>query len=193
MNKLKESIVWSFIVALMIFTVVLMIIMIIYIVNRAFIESETILAGLIGFIGAIIGGIVTYRGVLLTINEQRNKENQIKSESASHTFLTLFPKIILIKVAINNLNEKDFEKQKIELLKYINEFKELKYSLSRDIDRTEISFKGQLNSLEFILENLEEYISSIKRENFEDAINKLSTVNDTIVFLNDSLSKYIDK
>ncbi|MCY8672604.1 hypothetical protein P9D31_14615 [Bacillus haynesii] len=42
-------------------------------INEFFVDSETIIAGVIGFIGALLGGVITYAGVRLQISH-RDKE-----------------------------------------------------------------------------------------------------------------------
>ncbi|WHP42587.1 hypothetical protein QIX46_06080 [Lysinibacillus boronitolerans] len=64
---------------LLIFVILILSILTIYIVkNSSFIESETVLAGCLGLVGAIVGGVVTYLGVKETIQENRREDNENK-------------------------------------------------------------------------------------------------------------------
>lgn len=74
MNKNARLISYSFIVLLLIFVMLLVTILISYIVYNTFTDWETIIAGCIGFVGAILGGLITLFGVKITINHNNEKE-----------------------------------------------------------------------------------------------------------------------
>jgi len=71
MKEKIEQITIYFIALLLAFVALLLIILTTYIVNNSFKDHETILAGCIGFVGAIIGGFITLFGVNKTIHENR--------------------------------------------------------------------------------------------------------------------------
>lgn len=78
MNKNARIFFYSFIVLLLIFVLLLVTILISYIVYNTFADWETIIAGCIGFVGAILGGLLTLLGVRITIKEtRRDKEKEI--------------------------------------------------------------------------------------------------------------------
>ncbi|MGE7984915.1 hypothetical protein [Lysinibacillus fusiformis] len=74
MNKYVKWITNIIVTLFLVFVALLLTILIVYIVNDSFKGQDTILAGCIGFIGAIIGGAITYVGVNKTLEEQRKKE-----------------------------------------------------------------------------------------------------------------------
>ena len=71
MKEKIEQITIYFVAILLVFVTLLLIILMTYIVDNSFKDHETILAGCIGFIGAIIGGFITLFGVNKTIHENR--------------------------------------------------------------------------------------------------------------------------
>ncbi|WP_312130777.1 hypothetical protein [Lysinibacillus capsici] len=78
MNKNARLISYSFIVLLLIFVLLLLTILIAYIVYNTFADWETIIAGCIGFVGAILGGLLTLLGVRITIKEtRRDREKEL--------------------------------------------------------------------------------------------------------------------
>ncbi|MFJ8517693.1 hypothetical protein [Lysinibacillus xylanilyticus] len=92
MNKFANRITTIIITLFLVFVALLLTILIVYIVNDSFKDQETILAGCIGFIGAIIGGAITLIGVNNTI--QSNKELAFKNN---------IPKVLV------NIEELDFQ------------------------------------------------------------------------------------
>jgi len=84
MNKYAKWITNIIITLFLVFVALLLTILIVYIVNDSFKEQDTILAGCIGFVGAVLGGLITLLGVKLSIKasydgikttiEHQNKE-----------------------------------------------------------------------------------------------------------------------
>lgn len=67
MNKYAEWITNIIITLFLVFVALILTILIVYIVNDSFEEQDTILAGCIGFVGAVLGGLITLIGVKLSI------------------------------------------------------------------------------------------------------------------------------
>ncbi len=74
MNRNVKLIAYSFIGLLLVFTALLLVILLSYLVYNTFGDWETIIAGCIGFVGAVLGGLITLIGVKMTINHTKEKE-----------------------------------------------------------------------------------------------------------------------
>jgi hypothetical protein len=70
-------------------------------------EKEIIVA-IIGFIGSILGGLLTLIGVKWTLNSQARKENILRYERANYVFTELLPDLIAVYNSIKSLNPKNW-------------------------------------------------------------------------------------
>lgn len=74
LNKILDLILNIVIIFLYIFIITIIIVVLSGSIYYFYKDSDTLLAGIIAFVGAIIGGSITYLGVIYTVNE--NKKNQ---------------------------------------------------------------------------------------------------------------------
>ncbi|MGG2185380.1 hypothetical protein ABFY55_14575 [Bacillus altitudinis] len=107
------------------------------ILNLFFKDTETIWAGIIAFIGAILGGAITYYGVRLQI---RHREKEIFMSTATETLININQMINCLKPIYSNLYQLDFNSDN-ELTKANEIRKNIKKFNEVLIEHTNIIYK----------------------------------------------------
>lgn len=117
------------------------------------VSDYTLIAGIIAFIGAIIGGIITYAGVRLTILNEKNKET---IREAKADFINLHHLLKLVENHTYNMSFMHFEDH-VPLNELLKDFREA-LSVEGDIYKTSIQL---LDIYPFIMriDSLVEFIS----------------------------------
>lgn len=98
------------------------------------VSDYTLIAGIIAFIGAIIGGIITYAGVRLTILNEKNKET---IREAKTDYINLHHLLKLVENHTYNMSFMYFEDH-VPLIELLKDFRE---ALSVDGDIYKISIQ----------------------------------------------------
>lgn len=174
-----------FLFLLLMFVILLLTILIIYIVNNSFKSSATILAGCIGFVGAIIGGVITLQGVKYTI-DNTNKIRELDAIPGKiekiNKFRTSLNEILEISSVDSNGENRAYLSAK-GVLDYIWELKLITETIS--INETIYN--------EFI--GLVSYAQDIMCENLctEDNYKTYSSFQERLKSMIDGLNKTLEK
>lgn len=104
------------------------------ILNTFFEDKETIWAGLIAFMGAILGGTITYYGVKLQI---QHREKEVFMSNVTETLTKINELLSLLTPSFNRMfwieeNYMDEEKKPSHIKSSVNEFNEV-LSMQKDI------------------------------------------------------------
>jgi gas vesicle protein len=139
--SIKKITEWAFIALAFMVTIVSFI----AIVKTFGVLSDGIISGLLGFIGSIIGGVITLVGVRWTILENRRMIMQEKIEKEHYICEKLSDLFLMLKYSVENQNAQHV----VECSKKIREFIENEHEILRG---TDVSFSRQFD---LCLSNLE--------------------------------------
>ncbi len=167
LNKIISSMYISFITLLILNMLIIFFGVYSYFFN---VDDYTLIAGIIAFFGAIIGGSITLVGVSNTIQENRRKDNQEKYERASYLFVELLPFINKVYSSINSLNEDEFNSKKQEVIDCARNLWGVATNVSNDSWKINLDFHTELKSVQYYSERIYELLED---ESSEKEINDL--------------------
>ncbi|MFJ6207320.1 hypothetical protein [Lysinibacillus sp. NPDC092081] len=138
MNKYANRITNIIITLFLVFVASLLTILIVYIINVSFKDQDTILAGCIGFIGAIIGGSITLIGVNKTIENnnlsKKLSDAPIKLEKIAYNIRFLMELVKNFEfIGMDNFQKPDVTYNKAKKLISDSNFIELSAGISPEL------------------------------------------------------------
>ncbi|QPA52743.1 hypothetical protein [Lysinibacillus sphaericus] len=155
MNKIISSMYISFITLLILNMLIIFFGVYSYFFN---VDDYTLIAGIIAFFGAIIGGSITLVGVSNTIQENRRKDNQEKYERASYLFVELLPFINKFYSSIKSLNEDEFNSKKQEVIDCARNLWGVATNVSNDSWKINLDFHTEVKSVQYYSERIYELL-----------------------------------
>ncbi|WP_338788800.1 hypothetical protein [Metabacillus sp. FJAT-53654] len=145
------------------FTVIIIDIVIIYalLVTLKILEKE-IIAALIGFVGSVLGGLLTLVGVKWTLDSQNRKESLLKYEKANYVFTELLPKLIAVYNGIKSLSPQNWFQTIDAILKDAKALETKASELSEEARFVGIEFYREVKSIDYYAGVISEYLENIR-------------------------------
>lgn len=121
MNKFLDLILNIVIILLYIFIITIIVVVLSGSIYYFYKDSDTLLAGIIAFVGAIIGGSITYLGVIYTVNENKKESDskQLALKSYNLAFLEYQLQKLYLNFAAFPINDDE------KAIRFFKEFREL--------------------------------------------------------------------
>ncbi|WP_339212953.1 hypothetical protein [Solibacillus sp. FSL W8-0372] len=162
MNKILDLILNIVIIFLYIFIITIIIVVLSGSIYYFYKDSDTLLAGIIAFVGAIIGGSITYLGVIYTVNENKKESDskQLVQKSYNLAFLEYQLQKLYLNFAAFPISDEE------KAIKFFKEFRELMDdNIIEKATIVDISLSKRILNMLFLFNHYEGLLT-YKRENF---------------------------
>lgn len=129
-----------------------------------FVKSEildtTLAAGFLGFIGAIIGGLITLVGVKRTIQENRKINNQEKYLIANYIFIELLPELTQMNNKIKSITQLNLSTDIVEIKEQSVSLKNTAKFMKEESKKIDLFIHREVKNIEYNAINIIEFINS---------------------------------
>jgi hypothetical protein len=158
----KVEVVKKYIPYFVLFTALVIDLIIFYaILDLLKVFEKEIIAALIGFIGSVIGGLLTLIGVKWTLDSQQRKERLEKYEKANFVFTELLPKLTEVYNNIKSLNPSNWAVMIDKVVENSKALEKNAADLSIESMHIDIEFYRAVKSIEYyagvIWDSIENY------------------------------------
>lgn len=146
-------------------------------------NQDTIIAGIIGATGSIIGGTMTLVGVSWGFKQQNKKEITEKHEKANYVFIELLPKMQELRNSIGILNKGNWGNEINNAYKAAVNLNEKSIELSFLASQVNTDVLSEVKTLQHQSERIKEYIDGREQRDLyeirKDILIHLSNINKT--------------
>jgi len=154
-------------------------------------EHETIIAGVIGFLGAALGGAITYMGVKMTIREQHNLINREKYEKAYYIYNKLQHKVSSINIFLNpHPSNIDFGKIFEDTKEMSNQYSKVVTEHFDLLIETEFQFISKVEKIDYHMKWIRDHIDTGGQTD-QEMLNILTSINGVVQRIFNEIQEYM--